>query len=521
MPNIETYQNKIEAPRADSAGSEAFEMEGRHIEASYAQAGHDIGGGIQAIGADVEKHEEIQDSASNSKAGAAAFLSLSNQLNDASSKAAADPDSADKHFDGFNQSMEDTIGSIGNDATTDSGRANAERIQNTLRDEFTRQSIGARSAVDGQAVISSLRQTQNTLTQAVSNNPSLLDSTSAYLKQTLQDQLAAHSLRPEESARISAEIGDQAQKALGEAAFTTMAQNNPQAALDALHGGKFANYFNAEDIKVAENYANAQVRAKTENDKAVTEAQKKQDTEEFKTAASQLVGSFVQSDGSLRIPPGGPQQIIKMSLMPGAEPGEIRSLADMTKSVLKDQEKGNVARTDAPTYESFSKKMLDNNLSAQEVYQARADGQLSDKDTGFFLRGMKNLEADPALKDAEKQFNTWAQAQKPAFTHSDNLFGGTDPAGAAKFNQFYQDAHARFQQTYQSKGDWSGLLKQGNPSYLGSIAPQYMTNKKGSGGPPPPHFTSDADVNAFLAKTKNSGVPFIGPDGKQYFTKGR
>lgn len=521
MPNIETFTNKVEAPRADSAGSEAYEQLGRHVEASFAQAGNEIGGGINSIGKDIEQHEEIQDSAANSKAGAAAFLALSNRLNQASADAASDPDNADKHFNDFQQTMEDTIGAIGNDATTDTGRSNAERIQNTLRDEFTRQSIGARSAVDGHAVLTSLQQTQNTLTQAVSNNPELLPSVSAFLDQSLKDQLNSHNLRPEESARITAEMGDPAQKNLAGAAFDTMAQRNPQAALDALHGGAFAKYFNADEIKSSENYANAQLKAKETGDKAAVEAQKKADTDKFKADSSQLIGSFIQQDGSMRIPPGAPQQIIKLSLQPGAEPGEIRSLADMTKTVLKDQQKGNIARTDAPTYDSFNKKMLDGNLSDQEIYQARADGQLSDKDTSYFLKGTRTLAADPAQKDAEKQFNTWAQAQKPAFTHSNSLLGGNDPAGAARFNQFYQDAHSRFQQAYQTKGDWQGLLKQGSPGYLGSIAPQYMSNKKGASTPPPPHFTSDADVSAFLAQTKNAGVPFIGPDGKQYYTKGR
>lgn len=520
MPNIKTYDNDVRPPTGDQVGSEAYEIEGRHIESAYATAGNAIGGGMKDIGNNIQQHEEIQDTSANSVAGAAAFADLSTKLSQTAANAAADPTNAQKHFTDFQQDMENTLGQIGQDSTTTQGKQNAERIQGTLREEFTRQTMGAQSLIQGQIVSNNLVQTKNSLAQAVSNNPTLLPAATSMLQGSLEDQLKAHNLTPEENTRIRSEYGAPAIKDLSVAAFQTMAQQNPAAARDALTKGQFATTFSGEEIGTLTNYANEQEKAQTVAQKAAIQQQKEQDTANFKATTSAMVGSMIQPDGSLSIPKDLPQQIIKTSLMPGADPGEIRSLAGMTQRVLKDQEEGVKAKTDPDTYAAFGPKMLDGSLTAQDVYNARNNGQLSDKDTSYFLSGMKNLEADPARKAAEKQFSDWATAQKPAFTKGSGLLGLPDPHGTEKYNQFQQAAHAQFEQAYNSKGDWAGMLNAKNPQYLGRQAPQFLQNTKGASLPPPPHLGSDADVNAFLAKTKQGGVAFIGPDGKQYYTKG-
>lgn len=522
MPNIQTFEDNVRAPTADNAGSEAYEIEGRHIEGAYATAGQAIGRGIEQIGGQVQQHEEIQDTSSNSVAGAAAFSDLSAKLSATAAAAAADPANSQKHFQDFQQQMEDTIGGIGQDSTTDRGRAQAATLQATLRQEFTHQAIGAQSTIDGQAIVTGLTQTKNSIAQAVSNNPTLLNTGIAMLRGTMEDQLASHQLSPEATARVRGEFIDPAIKDLGTAAFQSMAQANPDAAKQALSSGQFAGMFSGEEIGSLNRYADAQAKALTTSQKAQIELQKQADKEQFTKTTSAMVGSMIQPDGSLSIPHDLPQQIIKASLMPGADMGAIKSLADMTQTILKDQDKGVKAVTDPETFAKFGPAMLNGTLSAQDVYNARNNGQLSDKDTSYFLSGMKNLQEDPQRKAAEKQFNDWAQAQKPAFTKGSGLLGIADPHGTEKFNQFQQAAHDQFEQAYNQKGDWQGLLNAKNPGYLGKAAPQFMQNVKGASLPPSPRFANDADVNAFLAKNKGKGgLAFIGPDGKQYYTKGQ
>lgn len=508
MPKIETFDNNIRAPQASQAGSEAFEIEGRHVEAAYAQAGNAIGRGLKEVGGEVQQYQEMQDTSQNSVQGAAAFANLSTKLSQAAAAASADPQNTEKHFQDFQSAMDETIGSIGQDADTTHGKENALRIQNTLREEFTRQAMGAQSIVQGQQIKTNLETTKNTIAQAVANNPTLMETGIALLHGTVEDQLKSHTLQPSEEARVREEFTNPAIKDIGIAAFKTMADRDPAAAQDALTKGRFAGMFSGSEIQTLHNYADQQAKALTTAQKAAIEQQKKVDEEKFNSTASAVVGSMIQPDGSLSIPKDAPQQIVQLSLMPQAKPGEIKSLADMTQQILKDQQKKIHATSDPQTYQSFGTKLTQGNLSAQEVYDARTQGMLSDKDTGYFIRAMHNLAQDPAKKDAEKQFNQWANSQKSAFTKGGGLLGLNDPHGMEKFNQFYQDAHTRFEQAYDTKGDWKGMLDAKNSGYLGKIAPHYMQNVKGASAPPPVRVNSVEE-----AMKLKPGTQFIDPNG--------
>lgn len=516
MPNIKTYENQVEAPRATGMGSEAFETEGRHTEASYAQAGNAIGGLIKGVGNKIEEHEEIQDTSAISAQGAKAFSDLSQNLR--TTMANSDPNQADATAQKWrDETLESAMNRIGADANTTKGRQMAERVQNTLREEFTRQSIGASSTLAGQAVIQNLTETKNGLAQAVSNDPSLLPTALAYLHGATTDQLSAHaSLDAEVVARVHSEFTTQAAKDMGVAAFQTMAQRNPGAAKDALTGGTFAGLFSGEEIGTLNRYADAQGKAAIEAQKAAGVEQRRSEDEQYKGATASVYASMLKPDGSLVVPQGLPQEIVKLSLLPGAQraPGEVRSMIDMVKSVNKENAEGKKAVTDPHTYESFNQRMLEGSLTDRDVYAARASGQLSDKDTGYFKSGIHDLAADPVRKDADKQFNAFLASQKSAFTHT-NLLTGPDPRGAQNFFQFSQAARAQFDAAYKG-GTWQQSLNANNPNFIGKIAPTYMSNKKGASMQSAPHFTSDAEADKGIIGLQK-GAPFYGPDGQIHY----
>lgn len=503
--NIATYTNRDAAPRGDEAGSSAFETEGRHVEASYAQAGNAIGRGIGTIGHEVENYEEIQDSNAISVAGAKAFTDLSMSLR--GTMGAADPNKADQTAEDWrNGAMEQSISNIGADANTQHGRDMAERVQNTLREEFTRQSMGASSVLAGQAAVSTVNQTANGLAQAVSNDPSLLPTGLAYLHGTIEDQLKAHSsLAPDEVARVRS-IADEASKHIGQAAFQTMAERNPDAAKEWLKSGDAAGLFNGEEIGSLNRYADAQGRAKIEADKAAGVQLKQQQKQQFDEAGSSIYASMLKPDGTLRVPAAAPQQIIKMSMMPGAEPGTIRAMVDMVKTVNTENARGTKAVSDPDVYDSFNKEMLQGSLTDRDVYAARAQGSLSDKDLNYFRTGIHTLDADPARKDAEKQFQAFLTSQKSAFIHHSAFdINGVDPRQSQNFFQFSQSARTQFDQAYKN-GTWQQSLQANNPQYLGRGAAAFMSNKKGAG---PATGTN-------LTGTVVSGYRFTGTDASQW-----
>lgn len=503
MPNIEVFNAGTRAFDPNSQGSSAFETLGRHTEAEFARAGNAIGEGMKVLGRNIQEHQEIQDSSQISAQGAKAFADLSQSLS--TTMNSTDPNSADEAADKWREQAESIIGQIGADAQTSHGREVAARAQATLRQEFTRQSLAYQSTLGGQAVKQNLAQTKNGLAQAVSNNPSMLPAAISFLHGTMEDQISAHkNLSAEQIASIRNEVGVQSAKDLGIAAFQTMAQRNPEAAKAALSNGDFAGMFDGAEIGTLNRYADAQSKAAEASAKAAEAEQRRQDADAFRTSMSETVGSFIQPDGSLAVPPDAPKKLVAMSLMPGAQPGTIKSTIDMIKAI----QKGQVGHTDPSTYSLFSKKLVDGSLDARDVYQARADGDLTDKDVSYFLRAQHNLNQDPAKKAAMKDFTQWVNAQKSAFT-TPGLLGLKDPQGNARFNQFQQAAQAEFERTYDQKGDWKSILNANNPHYLGKLAPHYMQNNKGA-TVTPPRFATPADV----AKSGYHGV-FIDGNGIQ------
>ena len=533
--NIETYTNNIGAPRADSAGSEAFEIEGRHIEEASAVAGQAIGRGVGQAGDAVQNHFEIQDTSKVSADGAQAFAALSKSLSTTMQN--TNPNDADQAADSWRAQMDTTINNVGADVATRAGLEQAERVRNTLRDTFTSKSMAYQSTLSAQAVLSNLSQTKDGLAQAVSNDPTSLPTAIAYLRGAMADQLKTHSfLSAEDLSRVQSEFTDKASRDLGIAAFDTMAEKNPAGAKAALSGGYFAGLFSGQDIKTLQSYADMQSKAQIEAQKAAVTQQKEADTQAFRQTSARLTASMIQPDGTLKVPPDLPQQIIRMSRMPNADGGEIRALADMARTVNKANAAGTKAATDPPTYSMFNQKMLAGQLSDADVYQARADGHLSDRDTSYFIGAIKNLAADPARRNAEKDFAGFTAGQKPAFTHGSGQIsvdpatgqlsmGSSDPVGAQNYANFYRDAQQQYNAAYdRDPKEAAAMLDPKSPSYLGRIAPQYLQNKKsadfqsGTGLKTAPNQLTKNEVDGYVADPKNEGKYFTveGQPGKRY-----
>lgn len=527
--NIQTFQSDVKIPTADNAGSEAYEIEGRHIEGAFAQAGQAIGQGIGRVGNAVENHYEIQDTSQNLKDSAQLLADQSKQISD--TMQTADPNDADQVADNLRDQMTAKVADLGQGNVTRAGQEQAQRMQSQLTDQLSTKISAYHSVLSGQAVTQNLDQTVATLNQAVANDPTSWRSAADLLTGGLKDQLATHKdLSPEELNRVHDEFGVPAVQKLAATAFQSLAEKNPQGALDSLSKGDFSDVFSAEDIKQAQGYANTQLRAQTEAQKAAATQLKEQQTAAFKATTSGLVASMMRPDGSLQVPPGVPQEIVKSALMPGAEPGEVRSMMDMVKSINTENAKGVKAVTDPSTYSMFNQKLLSGQLDDAQIYQARAAGQLSDHDTSYFIAAQKNLAADPVRKSAMKDFANFAIGQKPAFTHGSGqisvdpatgsiTMGSSDPVGAQNYADFYRDAQQRYSDAYtRDPKEAAAMLDPKSPSYVGRLAPQYLNNKKsadfntgGTGARTTPNQLTEKEVDGYVSDPKNKGKWFTVP----------
>lgn len=472
MPNIEEYINREKAPAASSAGSEAFEIEGRHIESAFSEGGSALGRGIAVVGKEVQQHDELQDSSQISAESAKAFAEMSSDLDQTMRN--ADPNKIDDTADKWRDKQSGAIDNLFQNVRTSQGEDMAARMRSTLRQEATRSSMSYQSTIAGQAVVQNLDTTKNYLAQGVSANPSMLPTALAIMQNGLDEQLKNHTvLSADEVAKVRDQYGNKTAKDLGIAAYKTMAESNPEEAMKELNDpkGMLGGLFSGEELATLNTFGQTQIKiAEAASRSAETENRRLED-DAYVAAQDKFVAGMIKPNGSISVGPSDWKQVSNLLSMPHTELGAGRSLIDFMRGIDKG---AGAAHSDMPTYAEFTNRVAADTLTQNDILRASADGLLSKSDTAHFIN---TLNSDPAKKAAEKDFNAWATAQKGGFTKAVGVLGLSDPQGMARWQQFYQAAHDQFQSAYETKSDWKDLMRQGSKDYLGNLAPRFMPGK--------------------------------------------
>lgn len=473
MPNIQEYIDRVRAPEPTSAGSSAFEVAGRHTEASFAEAGRAIGQGMKLVGADIQQHDELQDSNQITTASAKAFADMSADLS--TSMKNADPNKIDQAADQWRQKQYTAIDGMFQDTRTSQGAAMGERMRATLRQEATRSSLGYQSAIAGQNVVNNMDKTQNYLGQAVTANPAMLPGALSILQGGLEEQLSNHAyLSAEQIAHIRDEYGIKGVHTLAMGAFKSMADTNPVNALNELEkkGGLFDGVFSGEDIETMRKYAEGQARMADTFQRSMHNETEKLQNEAQTHAENAFVSSLITTGPNglpeFKLTPASAAQVRDIMSMPSTR--DNRGFATWVSNLAK----GKSTATDVSVYSHINSLIADGTATSEDVID-NAD-HLSHADQ---IRLLNKVQADPARKAAEKEFTQWANAQKPAFTKAGGGLGLGDPQGMAKWQQFEQFSHDRFIQAYEAnpKGNWRSLLNQGSGDYLGKFAQPYIRER--------------------------------------------
>lgn len=164
MPNIKTYESNVRAPVADQAGSAAYEMEGRHIEAAYAEAGRAIGGGIQSI----QDHEALVETSNLTKGFADLEMTTQQNLETAKTNMnAGDVDAAPN----FLKQHQDQLDALGQDLSTDKGRELYSRLSANYKVSTFNKVIGYQSSAQADQVISNFKTAGDTYANMAEQDP--------------------------------------------------------------------------------------------------------------------------------------------------------------------------------------------------------------------------------------------------------------------------------------------------------------------------------------------------------------
>ncbi len=484
MPKLPQYESPTASRglQPSDRGIAAVEQEGR----AWNTAFHQLGDVAQTAGNVLEKHYAQKDAADLAKQGADAFATLTQNWNQTAT--GSDPNDPNVAENWRQNALEPVLEKIGADVSSKHGEEAAQRLRDSLRMHFTEKSVADQSTLSGLAVQSNLEQATNSLGNAVRADPSSLPAAIGILDSAITSQVKSHGLDAVTATKIRTELFNKASNGIAQSALFGLAESNPEAAQKALDAGAFDKYFSPSQMQASRSYVEQQ-------SKTVTALVKTQNKEASDGEMASIQNSTIGPDGQLTISRDYFSKVAawaeKWQNKPGA--GETvaeksRALIQFGRSITEELEKGIPAVDDPHTYEDFRARIGlqqgdPNALTELEVIQARADGKLSDKSFSFYKGAVTALAKDPALRSAQREFNTFLKGIKSSITNSNILMGTNDPTGDKQYLAFTQDAQAQFDSAYQKNdggASWRALLDRSNKNSLWQQSVRYQTSQKGA-----------------------------------------
>lgn len=448
MPGIRQYENPIEGLNPSERGSSAFSsaaqasaIAGRSIQGSYEDFGRSLGGGIAAVGDAYTEHVARAEIAK----GAADMAVLQDNLNtswrDLASKADPNDTTLRQRFLELN---EDALQHYTEGFQTEAGKQWASQQVGHLRTHMYETTAADEASRAGSAMLQNLDVLKNRASNLVMKDPTALDAALGLIDRSVDAIVGANpNMDPSLANRARTELLQQLKDDVVKSAAVGMIDANPAAGKAALAEGRFADYLDGDTVKALSSYATTKEHADAEAQRAQVQEERRQQKDRADGAAAAISASIIQPNGSLAIPADFYQNIVKYAQLPEADAGQARAMIDMGRAITNDLEKGTPAITDPNTYSNFKERMIldpgnPRFLSAKEVYQARANGRLSDKDFSFFNSAVSTLGKDPELKAATKDFTAFVASYKGYITKSSFL--KVDAYGDQRFYEFQRDA---------------------------------------------------------------------------------
>lgn len=217
--NIKQFTNTVEAPRAIAPvdkGSQAFEQEGRHVEASYAVAGRAIGGGLATVGDEYIKHETLVETADLTNK--FAQLEMDTAKNFEQAKTNMDPHDTDAASN-FVQQHQEALEAIGSDIRTDAGRQMYNRLAASYRVNSFNKVLGYQTEAAANSVIDGFKQAGKTYANLAEQDPTSAKAAAQNL------ETASAGLPAEHRAAITSELKTQVYDSAGEGIVNRLVKN--------------------------------------------------------------------------------------------------------------------------------------------------------------------------------------------------------------------------------------------------------------------------------------------------------
>lgn len=474
MPRIREYNNQqgLDAgPLASAAGNAASAgfYQGQNIRQSYDALSHATG--------EVEQHVAQSETSKLAADFATAQAELTTQWADTART--ADPNDHDTANRFMNDVVRPRLEKMGDGLMTQQAQSMYQKAVAGLHADLFSKTAADQSQLAGVAAVSNYGTITNEL-----SNAARADATPAGMANTIKmhdilvEGLVQSYGLPREKAL---EMQNAGREKIAASAFYGMADANPEAAKAALASGQFSDYVDGTTAKAMSSYADEQTRAQTAAQRAAEEDQRRQQKDQFTSVMANLSSSTIDPQtGALKFTPDYFKALAQVGQMPGAEPGAINAARSAGEAWVKEQAKGIPAVTDPHTYGDFANRMYlgrdnPNQLAVQQVDEAKAHGELNDKDFAFFRRVADEQTRSPKIDAEHKDFNDFLKSMKGYITKSTML--QTFPQQDQRFYEFQSDARATFDKMRAA----GKTVDEAKAAVRNSVPSYQITTKQGLG----------------------------------------
>lgn len=170
--NIRGFESPIDKLTPTNVGAEAYEMEGRHVEAAYGAAGSYIGRGMATLGNQLEEHDTMVQTGDLMKN----MSDLEINAHDAMMQARTtmdpdDPDAANKFMAGFDEQMQ----AIDSKTYTPKVREMADRMLADFKTRTQNNFVTYQADAQANKFMANLNQTTDTMSNLANRDPTFVD----------------------------------------------------------------------------------------------------------------------------------------------------------------------------------------------------------------------------------------------------------------------------------------------------------------------------------------------------------
>lgn len=486
MPNIPEYEARAadQGLHPDEGGAAAFAGEGRHIEATFARMGNDIGGGIAALGTEWERHTTVQANLTTMKLQTQKLVQRQQEWAQAVAEDAAAPQHnanllAD-HMAKWQQEDEEFASTM----PTQEARDFASEAAIRQHQHFAETGMADMGSLAGHQAVLDYHQHGVFAQSGAYNDPTAANHLRGETDTNLQTAIAA--LGPQASAEAINTLRTENQQ---QKVAITLAQARgtvdhavdpvggaPGAGIDAatksfLESPEAKLYLNEAQSNEVRGYAQEVTRTREAQAKAADVTARRQQEDEGHAAYSQLLLAMRDPKTGAPIPPSPEMMgaIHDFGVKYGSVlPAEVKALTDSVGTSLDHAINHTDVQSDPNVYGQLNAK-VGAGLTHADVDVAHARGYLSEKDFHDLHESVERVTNDPSRKLLAQQTTEFFNNVKGQIGQVDQL-GMLKGLDADRYYRFQSDVQNVIQ-TELARGRTPEEIRQ---AYLDPRSPNYL-----------------------------------------------